>query len=136
MTTPVKNERKARGGKARSLALSPERRKEIAQKAALSRWGTSAARKPVAIKMLKGIPALKKLTVTCESVNNPKCTTVLTEDGRLLRSFVGSPQSVNERVQSYLAALQDLGIVLDVTYSSSPEPTLPAATTECAPSSM
>lgn len=32
-----------KGGKARAAALSPERRKEIAQKAAATRWGTGEA---------------------------------------------------------------------------------------------
>ena len=34
----------AKGGKARAVRLSPERRKEIAKKAAKARWGVPAAR--------------------------------------------------------------------------------------------
>ena len=35
----------ARGGKKRAIALSPQRRQEIARKAALARWGSSPQEK-------------------------------------------------------------------------------------------
>src|SRR5215207_4046132 len=41
-TTPDKDESKAKGGNARALALTPERRKEIARNAAQSRWKSDA----------------------------------------------------------------------------------------------
>ena len=40
MEKPKKNESKVKGGEARAKALSPEKKKEIAEKAAAARWGT------------------------------------------------------------------------------------------------
>lgn len=117
----TKNERKAIGGTARSLALSPERRKEIAQQAALKRWGSSAqSKKPAPVKKLKGVAAFRQLTVTSTRLADGSGHTAMTvlEAGQLLRSFIGSAASVEDRVQGYLAALQDLGIELDVAYST------------------
>lgn len=47
MDTPEKDESKAIGGRARKAALTPEQRKEIAQKAAAARWGGDGGDKPL-----------------------------------------------------------------------------------------
>jgi hypothetical protein len=112
------------------LALTPERRKEIAQQAALKRWGSSAQTKKAApVKRLKGIAAFRQLTVTATRLTDGSGRTAMTvlEAGTLLRSFTGSAASVEDRVQGYLAALQDLGIELDVTHTSIPEGCSPEA---------
>jgi len=125
----TKDERKAIGGTARSLVLSPERRKEIAQLAALKRWGSSVAtKKPAPVKKLKGIPASRSLTVSITRSTDGSGQVVLkiSEAGQALREFTGSAESVEDRVQGYLAALQDLGIELDVTRTAGPAaPTAP-----------
>lgn len=128
MGTRGVDESKAKGGLARSQALTPERRQEIARKAAQSRWALSAAeesadkplrpstvpRRRAVVKKLKGISSVKQLTVSSTlSATRPGCkTTSITENGHVLRTFVGLAEFVDERVQGYFAALQDLGIEL------------------------
>jgi len=46
------NNKKANGGNARAIKLSPERRKEIAQKAAASRWNKERAPIDIAVRVL------------------------------------------------------------------------------------
>jgi len=126
----TKDERKAIGGVARSLALTPERRKEIAQQAASKRWGAAVApRKPKPVRTLKGIAATKQLTVTSSRVadGSGRLARSITEAGQLLRVFIGSAESVEDRVQGYLAAFGDIGIEVDVTYTTTP--TLPPSST-------
>lgn len=119
------NERKAIGGLARSQALSPERRQEIARKAAASRWGTERSgalpRKSAAVRMLKGLASVKRLTVCSQAAPDdagPAVTTVtLLEGEHVLRTFSGMTESVEACVEAYLAALRDIGIELHLTHT-------------------
>lgn len=133
MGTRGSNESKARGGLARSQALTPERRQEIARKAAQSRWGPSsptastdtpaqAPRRRAVVKKLKGISSVKHLMVsfTMSSTRAGCKTASISESGQVLRTFVGLAEFVDERIQGYLAALQDLGIELVVHLHEAP----------------
>lgn len=138
MGTRGVDESKARGGLARSKALSPERRQEIAKKAAQSRWGsrvatattekpTATPRRRAAVKKLKGISSVKHLAVlSTMSPTRAGCKTAsISENGQVLRTFVGLAEFVDERVQGYFAALQDLGIELLVHLHETPQDAVP-----------
>lgn len=122
-----KDQRRAVGGLARALALTPERRTEIARQAAAKRWASPVSsaegdRLPTKAytRKLKGVPLVKKISVASDYhiKGEDFKTSVLLEKGTVLRTFTGATGSVDERVQSYLLALQDLGLELVVTYST------------------
>ncbi len=73
-----KDERKVKGGEARAAALTPERRKEIARKAAETRWGTGL---PKAI--AEGTLVIGDLKIPCAVLNDAENTRVLTQEGFL-----------------------------------------------------
>ena len=75
-----KNETKAMAAKARAESLTPERRKEIAQQAANSRWADGL---PVAI--AAGTLNIGELAIDCAVLDDNENTRVLTQDG-----FVGA----------------------------------------------
>lgn len=115
MKNQEKNLAKAVGGAARAKALSPERRRETAQKAAASRWGAAGRpmKKPAQKEFLK-VARVRHLTVTSQVSKDSSSLEAITisESGQVLRMFSGSV----EQVESYLAALSDLGLELVLSH--------------------
>lgn len=118
MPSQEKNIRKAIGGLARAKALSPERRREIAQKAAVSRWSSSdrppPKARPSGNKKFVKVPTIRTLTVTSQFEEDGTTLKTITvgEGARVLRRFSSELKSTAECVDSYLAALRDLGVTL------------------------
>lgn len=123
MENSEKNMSKAAGGTARARALSPERRREIAQKAAVSRWGSGErpAKQPAPKKFLK-VSRVRRLSVTSQFSEDGSSLQAMSisEAGQVLRIFTGDAERVGERVESYLSALTDLGIELELAHTRLP----------------
>lgn len=73
-----RDETKSAGGKARAAALSPQKRKEIARKAAEARWGTLL---PKAV--AEGTIIIGDLHIPCAVLDDAENTRVLTQEGFL-----------------------------------------------------
>lgn len=121
MSTNEKNLSKAAGGLARASVLSAERRREIAQQAALKRWAGNTPRKTnhvSSVRKLKGIPASRKFAVTTDiaSTTGAMVNAVITENAEVIRTFTGTESVVQACVSAYFDALRDLGIGVDVTH--------------------
>ena len=113
----MKNESKTNGGIARALSLTSERRKEIAQKAARSRWKNhqKAVREPP--KKIKGISNKKYLValikVSLKDMNMGELE--ILENNKVIRKFNEQTlELVNAKIEGYLSALQDLGVQVEI----------------------
>lgn len=88
-------EGKAKGGKARAEKLSPEARKEIAQKAASARWG-NASQEGLPLSTHRGELNLDGVTIPCAVLNNG--IRVLSEVG-ITNALLGSRSGASKRLK-------------------------------------
>lgn len=89
----TENSGKAKGGYARAAKLSPEKRREIAQKAAKERWES-----PNLPKVLRpGVLNLSGIKIPCAVLDNGK--RVLTENG-ITNALLGSRSGASKRIKS------------------------------------
>lgn len=77
MSESEKDESKAIGGNARAMALTPEKRKEIAKKAAVARWGTA----PLQATHMGNFKEDFGIDVKCYVLNDEGKTAVISQRG-------------------------------------------------------
>lgn len=77
MKNPEKNESKVAGGRARAIALTPEKRKEIAERAAIARWGE----KPLQATHKGNFKEQLGIDVECYVLNDAGKTPVISQSG-------------------------------------------------------
>ena len=112
----TKNNR-ANGGIARALKLSPEKRKEIAQKAAASRWKNHQKIEKEPFGKIKGVSSRKDLTAIMKvSLKNLNIVEVeIVENTEVIRKFNEQPlEQAQAKIEGYVNALQDLGIEVEI----------------------
>lgn len=111
------NAKKAIGGKARALKLSPERLKEIAQQAAKARWKNHQRKDRVPTKTIRGVLNKRHLKVVIQShFTNVKLARIeIIENDKVIRKFPEQNlEQARARMDGYVSALQDLGIEVEI----------------------